>query len=219
MKKNSSKHPKLVRSKKSGRPPVRIGVICPSRFEYEAIRDLAVAVHAAVRVSGMGKVRSACAAYDLHRQNSGLEHVLLVGFAGGLLGLEIGDLIEPRIIIEQDYCAEPFEKFPNQICIKGPRLVPGAREATLLTQDRFVKVNPYAGTRLAGQHPRLACDMEGYAVACACRNLRLGCSVLKLISDKANSNADHDFLKACKALRPKLRSTLSAAIQAVSKAR
>lgn len=203
-------------SKKTRRSSVRIGVICPSRFEYEAIRDLTVSAHVSVCVSGMGKVRSACAVYDLNRKSPGLRHLLLVGFAGGLSGLEVGDLIEPTLLIEQDYCAEPFETFPNQIRLKTRKLVSGARDAALLTQDQFVKGNPFAGSELAKKHPRLACDMEAYAVAWAAGRSGLACSVLKLISDKADELADHDFLKACRALRPKLRSTLLAGIDTLS---
>lgn len=193
---------------------IRVGVVCPSRFEYEAIRDLPAVAHAAVVVSGMGKVRAACAVHGLARRHPALRHVLLIGFAGGLSGLKIGDVIEPRLVIEQDYCAEPFEKFPNRIQLAGRRLIRGSRSATLLTQDRFIKGNPYAGSELAARHPRLACDMEAYAVAwAAAHDLKLNCSVIKLISDEADSKADHDFLKACRDLRPKLRSLLTTALQ------
>ncbi len=192
---------------------VRVGVICPSRFEYEAIRALAAEAHAAVVVSGMGKVRAACAVHVLARKHPRLKHLLLIGFAGGLAGLRIGDVIEPKLVIEQDYCAEPFEKFPNQIRLKTARLAAGSKSATLLTQDRFIKGNPYAGSALAARHPRLACDMEAYAVAWASEQLGLQCSVIKLISDEADSKADHDFLKACRELRPKLQALLTSALR------
>lgn len=195
---------------------VRIGVVCPSVFEYRALHDLAVEAHAAVCVSGMGKVRSAGAVYELNRKNPGLQHLLLVGFAGGLSGLEIGDLIEPKLIIEQDYCAEPFEKFPNRLRLATRKLLPDALPATLLTQDRFLKSNPYTGTKFVQTHPRLACDMEAYAVAWSARRQGLGCSVVKLISDRADSTADHDFLDACRKLRPCLRKALTRSIEALS---
>lgn len=200
----------MTRPARSRRPApgAAVGVICPSRFEYEAIRDLAVEAHAAVVVSGMGKVRAACAVHSLARKHPGLRRILLIGFAGGLSGLRIGDVIEPRLVVEQDYCAEPFEKFPNQVRLTGKRLVPGSRAATLLTQDRFIKGNPYANSPFVRRHPRIACDMEAYAVVWAARELGLKCSVIKLISDEADSKADHDFLKACRDLRPRLRDLL-----------
>lgn len=194
------------------RGSARVGVVCPSRFEYEAIRHLPIASHAAVVLSGMGKVRAGAGVQELCHNHPELNHILLIGFAGGLSGLKVGDVVEPRLVIEQDYCAEPFEKFPNQIRLSGRRLAVGSRDAVLLTQDRFLKENPYAGSPLAKKHPRLACDMEGYAVAWNARRLGLGCSIVKLISDAADSTADHDFLKACRELKPKLQTVLTRAL-------
>jgi nucleoside phosphorylase len=190
----------------------RIGVVCPSRFEYEALRGLAVAAHASVILSGMGKVRSVIGCHELCKQHPNIQHLLLIGFAGGLAGLAVGDVIEPKLVIEQDYCAEPFEKFPNQIRMPGPRLIQGSYDGTLLTQDRFLTQNPYANSPLAKRHKRLACDMEGYGVASFAKKSKLRCSIVKIISDAADETADHDFLKACRTLRPKLRSTLSQAL-------
>lgn len=199
--------------KRRSRVRARTGVICPSRFEHEAVRDLARGLGAPMVVSGMGKVRSVGAVHRLHRDHPSLERVLLIGFAGGLSGLKIGELIEPDRVIEQDYCAEPFEKFPNRIRLEEPKILTGSRRAALLTQDRFIKGNPYAGSKEAVRYPRLACDMEGYAVAWSARELGLGCHIVKLISDEADSDADHDFLKACTELKPRLRSTLLACLQ------
>jgi len=196
---------------------VTAGVLCPSAFEYEALKDLAPQAHAAILLSGMGKVRSAWGVQELKRKHPALKHILLAGFAGGLKGLKIGDLIEPRTLIEQDYCAEPFEKFPNRIRLAGPRLVRGSKDAVLLTQDRFLKENPYAADGSAMSHARLACDMEAYAVAWTAQKIGLGCSVLKLISDEADSTADHDFLKACIQLRPRLQSILTEAIASLKR--
>ncbi len=205
----------------SRRPAARVtvGVLCPSAFEYEALRRLAPQAHAAILLSGMGKVRAAWGVHELKRKFPALKHLLLAGFAGGLKGLKIGDLIEPRTVVEQDYCAEPFEKFPNLIRLTGPRLVKGSKDAVLLTQDRFLKENPYAADGEAMSHARLACDMEAYAVVWTAKKLGLNCSVLKLISDEADADADHDFLKACTRLRPRLQTVLTEAIVALKKSR
>jgi nucleoside phosphorylase len=210
---------KVRRAPRRPASPVTVGVLCPSAFEYEALKDLAPQAHAAILLSGMGKVRSAWGVHELRRKYPALKHILLAGFAGGLKGLKIGDLIEPRAIVEQDYCAEPFEKFPNRIRLAGPRLVKGSRDAVLLTQDRFLKENPYAADGSAMSHARLACDMEAYAVVWTARRIGLNCSVLKLISDEADADAGHDFLKACTRLRPRLQTVLVEAIAALKKSR
>lgn len=202
------------------RAQVTVGVVCPSIFEFEALKALTLEAHAAVILSGMGKVRSAWGVGELKRRHPGLRHILLIGFAGGLRGLKLGDLIEPRQVIEQDYCAEPFEKFPNRIVLKGPALVRGSKPAALLTQDRFLTSNPYRdGGPPGARHARLACDMEAYAVAWTARKLGLTCSVVKLVSDEADSTADHDFLKACTELRPRLQSVLTEAVRSLSRRR
>lgn len=203
-----------------GAKPVTVGVICPSVFEYEALRSLTLQSHAAVILSGMGKVRAAWGVQEIKRRHPKLRHILLIGFAGGLRGLKMGDLIEPRRVIEQDYCAEPFEKFPNQVLLKGPGLVRGSKSAALLTQDRFLTTNPYRDGGPAGaRHARLACDMEGYSVAWTAKQLRMSCSIVKLISDEADSSAEHDFLKACTQLRPRLQSVLTDAVRSLSVSR
>ncbi|MBP9733967.1 MAG: hypothetical protein KBD07_06320 [Candidatus Omnitrophica bacterium] len=207
----------MRRKSKAGAKPVTVGVICPSIFEYDALKNLTLQSHAAVILSGMGKVRAAWGVQELKRRHPTLRNILLIGFAGGLRGLVMGDLIEPRRVIEQDYCAEPFEKFPNQVLLKGRGLVRGSKSAALLTQDRFLTSNPYrAGGPPGARHSRLACDMEAYAVAWTAQKLGTSCSIVKLISDEADSNADHDFLKACTQLRPRLQSVLTEAIHSLS---
>ncbi len=54
--------------------------------------------------------------------------------------------------------------------------------------------------------------MEAYAVVWTAKKIGLNSSVLKLISDEADASADHDFLKACTGLRPRLQSILIEAI-------
>jgi len=193
-----------------------IGLICPSLFEYRALRLLKFPKkEVSLCVSGMGKVRASHACHSLRYHHQSLEGILLVGFAGGLTpDLKIGDTIEPTIFIEHDYDARPFERYPNVIKKSGPR-TPGVRllkdalDVAILTQDRFLKENPYqADSVLPGKKKHLACDMESYAVAYFCENSKTKYSVVKLISDVADEHADHDFLKACRVLAPKFRDTV-----------
>jgi adenosylhomocysteine nucleosidase len=180
------------------------GIICPSLFEYKALDRKRLAGHALIQ-SGMGKLRAMAACAKLHRQHSALSSVILVGFAGGLTpDLKIGDVIEPHTFIEQDYCAEPLEKFPNVIKQKKNKLLGHSIGAVMLTQDKFLKENPYKNRDLGLRSKTLACDMESYAVAYFCRQMNVPFFVVKLISDCADENAEHDFLAACRKLSSKL---------------
>ena len=188
-----------------------IGVICPSIFEYRSLDRARLQKDGAVIVqSGMGKLRAMYACAELRRQKKKLRHILLIGFAGGLTAnLKVGQVVEPSLFIEQDYFAEPFEKFPNQIRRTGfKKMLRDSTEAVMLTQDRFLTENPYREGPYAKKFKKIACDMESYAVAHYCRNARVPYGVIKLISDSADENADHDFLAACKRLAPKLNQTV-----------
>lgn len=190
------------------------GIVCPSVFEYRFLKDVKLdKKKAALVLSGMGKVRALHACHELARRNPGLDRLLLVGYAGGLSGLEVGDLVEPDVFIEQDYDARPFEPFPNRIRWGAKKLFARSKRAAMLTQDRFLKENPFRGTALARRYPRLACDMESYAVAYFCRARKIRFSALKFISDAADSSADHDFLKACRALAGRLKRTVREALE------
>jgi nucleoside phosphorylase len=156
-------------------------------------------------------LRALTACSELHRRQPDLKTIILIGFAGALTtDLKIGDLIEPSLFVEQDYNAEPFEKFPNQILKnKHRKLLSGSRDAVMLTQDRFLTENPYRDRPAGRGYKTIACDMESYAVAYYCRRMKIQYTVAKLISDCADETADHDFLKACRDLSPKLnRATL-----------
>jgi nucleoside phosphorylase len=194
-----------------------IGVICPSQFEYEFLEPAELERQGArVVVSGMGKVRAASACGRLHSARPDLRAILLVGFAGGLTpNLRTGDVVEPDVLIEQDYNAEPFEEFPNVIRRADGKLLAESVTAAMLTQDRFLKENPYRDGPYAREFPRLACDMESYAVAHYCREAGLGCGIVKLISDAADAAADRDFLKACRELAPALRAAALGAAAAL----
>ncbi len=185
-----------------------IGIICPSSFEYKVLHKKKISKYAHLILSGMGKLRAQYACAELLRKYPRLKAIALIGFAGSISpDLKVGDVVEPKIFIEQDYNAEPFEKFPNTIRRKGSRLLKDSKDGVMLTQDKFLKENPYAREDQKGRLKALACDMESYAVAhfCAKRNIRY--AVAKIISDRADSKADHDFLKACRELSPKLNRT------------
>ena len=191
------------------------GIVCPSIFEYRFLRSVKLDTRRVKLVlSGMGKLRALHACHELLRNHPKLDRILLVGYAGSLSNaLRIGDLIEPDTFIEQDYDARPFEPFPHTVKFSGGKLFSHSKRATMLTQDRFLKQNPFKGTSLAKRYPRLACDMESYAVAFFCKSKKIRFSALKFISDSADGSADHDFLKACRALAPELRRVVSETVR------
>ena len=132
--------------------------------------------------------------------------------------MKIGDVVEPRLFVEQDYNAEPFEKFPNSIRRKNPRAYfNGSKDALMLTQDRFLTSNPYQAGPYAKKFSAIACDMESYAVAHFCEEFKLDYAAIKIISDVADENADHDFLKACRELSPKLNRLVLDAVLSLSR--
>lgn len=192
-----------------------VGVICPSEFEYDVLHRAHLESDGVRLIkSGMGKLRAAWACQELINRFKA-RHILLIGFAGGLTSdLKVGDVIEPTTFIEQDYFAEPFEKFPNKIISRSKPLFSGSVSATMLTQDRFLTENPY---KKSGHKETLACDMESYAVALFCEKAGCAYNVIKLISDSADENADHDFLKACKELSPKLNDTAKQSLGVLQK--
>ncbi len=194
-----------------------IGIICPSTFEFDHLNITNQEADIDIICSGMGKVRAALACHHLVSRNAKLDYILLIGFAGALSpALAIGDLIEPASFIEQDYNAEPLEVFPNRV-LRAPfkKLNSDAKDAVMLTQDRFLTHNPYADLIAQPGYKSLACDMESYAVAYCSQQLKIPFSALKFISDNADSDADHDFLGNCERLAPKFNATVNAAIQTI----
>jgi len=197
-----------------------VGILCPSVFEYRFLKALKLDGKGACMVlSGMGKVRALHACHELTRKHPDLKDILLVGYAGGLAGLSVGDLIEPDVFIEIDYDARPFEAFPHRIRTTKEKIFNHSKRCALLTQDRFLKENPFKGTSLAKRHARLACDMEAYAAAYFCRARKVSFSAIKFISDSADGSADHDFLKACRDLAPQLKRTVAGAVEIIHKGR
>lgn len=169
-------------------------------------------------LSGMGKVRAMEACHRLLSDHPGLRHLLLVGYAGGLSGLKVGDRIEPDVFVEYDFDARPFEPFPHLVRSRSPILLHGSKRAALITQDRFLTDNPFRGTQMARKYPRMACDMEAYAAAYFSKMNAIPLTVLKYISDEADPSAEHDFIKACKELSGPLMESVRQAVEILDQA-
>jgi adenosylhomocysteine nucleosidase len=121
---------------------------------------------------GMG-TRAAAAATERLLDATTVDHVLVVGIAGGVVpGVEIGDMIYPRRVVDH---ASGAEYFPSG-------LAPGEASGTLLTSDEFI-VDPGELDRLADRGV-VALDMETAAVAAVCERRECDWSVVRSVSDR-----------------------------------
>ena len=162
-----------------------VGVIVPSEFESKVIKI----PH---EVSGMGKIAATAMAYSLVCR--GVDKILLTGFCGSIRGYKIGEVVKPQMFIEGDYNTHPLEKYPNVI---------GVKHGVMISQDRFLVSNPYYF-----KYPKIACDMESYAVAYVCKRFGMKFECIKIVSDIVGSNSTDDFLDNCKKYAPKLHKVL-----------
>ena len=140
----------------------------------------ALATHARVAVSGLGKINAAIAATRIILQHSP-DIVINVGTAGGVT---VGPgLHQPQRFVQRDMRCEalgygrgatPFESEPAMIEL-GPGLI-------CSTGDDFVT----QGADLADLCDLV--DMEAYAIAKVCQRFGVGFACWKWVSDQA----DHD---------------------------
>jgi len=161
-------------------------IIIPSKIESEFIEIPHY-------VSGMGKINTVCAVYDLHKL--GARDIILSGFCGGIKGYSVGDIVRPSTIIEGDY-SNPFEPYPNRIEI-------GTNIEIMISQDNFLETNPY-------EHysHMMATDMESYAFVYTCNKLGIKPTIVKIVSDIVGENKPKDFIDSCESLSSKLETVL-----------
>lgn len=153
--------------------------------------------------TGMGKVRTLQACHEAHRHNPKVKTFVLIGFAGGLKGLSIGDQVEATEVLEYDFDARPFEAYPHRLKNPNLKLLKDSSPAVFVTQDRFLTSFPKDLDKYV-KAPRIACEMETYSLALFASRAKVKWHTVKLISDIADPNAEHDFLKACTELTPEL---------------
>jgi adenosylhomocysteine nucleosidase len=121
---------------------------------------------------GMGTAAAAAATERLLDATT-VDHVLVVGIAGGVLpGVEIGDMIFPSRVVDH---ATGAEYVPAG-------LAPGEASGTLLTSDEFF-VDPVELDQLAGRGV-VGLDMETAAVAAVCERREVEWSVVRSVSDR-----------------------------------
>jgi adenosylhomocysteine nucleosidase len=172
----------------------RVGVLAPMRHELRPLmRPLALrrtgAGPDALYTGGVGRVevvatitrmgtRAAAQAAERVLDSGKLDHMLVVGIAGGIgPSLKVGDLMVPERVLDLSTGAEH----------RPARLGAAAPRGTLATADGLI-VDPvfFAGLEQRGV---IAIDMETSAVAAVCEQRGCPWSVFRAISDRAGDPA------------------------------
>ena len=135
-------------------------------------------------VTGVGKVAAAAAvAAQLARHPGAYREVLNVGTAGALRN-GVNGLHVPSVVLNHDISAQALAAIGYQV---PDRLeVEGGDGSVLATGDTFV-TTPEARAALARRAHLV--DMEGFAVAWACRQAGVACRLVKHVSDNADASA------------------------------
>lgn len=170
--------------------------------------------------TGVGKVQSALStlkalsAYAPHQ-------VIVLGYAGAIdPALEIGDAITATKAVQYDLDLRLFALERGGTFDGSGRIVSGHidlfvpnlqgfKKVALGTADRFLlrsyrQENPY----LIDELGLGACDMEGFAIAQACKLESIPCSILKVISDDAMGHRPKDFKRFVRQANERLKEGL-----------
>jgi len=158
--------------------------------------------------SGIGKVNAALATAALAQ--AGAVGVVFVGVAGSISSeAQIGDAVVATDLVQHDVDISPFGHQPGYIhgaiaggvadtalsdalALAAVSLGATVHRGRIASGDQFIS-SPGRGRAIADQFKALAVEMEGAAVAQACRQLGLPFAVLRWISDAADDQAAVDF--------------------------
>lgn len=137
-----------------------------------------------VLVTGVGKVPAAAAVARELALDAGIDQVVNIGSAGALHD-HLEGLHEVARVLNHDLSADVLRAlgYDPQEWLDLPVTGPGVR---LATGDLFV-TDPAVRAHLAAQADLV--DMEGYAVAWACRRARVPVRLVKHVSDRADEGA------------------------------
>jgi len=158
--------------------------------------------------SGVGKVNAALATAAMVQAGAGC--LVFVGVAGAIVpSLKVGDAVIATELIQHDV---DISMFGHPLGVVGgepaggtpdeglaDRLVRACRaigvepaKGVIASGDQFIS-SPERATAIASQFGAIAVEMEGAAVAQACRQIGLPFAVLRWISDAADAKATIDF--------------------------
>jgi adenosylhomocysteine nucleosidase len=183
-------------------PGLRLGVLCPMPSELRpvlrrfSLNRIATPAGPAMHTGTMGAVEitatttgigmaAATAAAERLLASGPIEHLLVVGIAGGVdPSVEIGDVIVPEVVVNHDtgeeYRPDPFGA--------------GGGHGRLVSSDDLL-VDADAQDRLRARDV-VAVDMETAAVAAVCEARQCRWSVFRGISDRARDGLIDDSLLA-----------------------
>lgn len=138
----------------------------------------------AVVITGIGKTHAAVATTQaLLARPDALDTVVNLGTAGALRD-GLSGLFEPGVVLNHDIAADAIRALGHE---PFDRLILEGGDATVLaTGDVFVS-DPAVRARLGARADLV--DMEGYAVAWACRQVGVPVRMIKHVSDNADAGA------------------------------
>ena len=138
-----------------------------------------------VVVTGLGKTAAAVATTRALARRDDLDDLVVVNIGtAGALRDGLGGLHLPGLVLNHDISADAVRALgydPHELVE-----VPGGDPVVLATGDVFV-TDPAVRDRLATRAHLV--DMEGYAVAWACRELGVPVRLVKHVSDNADETA------------------------------
>lgn len=112
-----------------------------------------------------------------------VEHVMVVGIAGGIGATRVGDLVVPEVVVDhatgREYRASPLGAHPAA--------------GTIVTSDELL-VDPVVIGRLVDDGA-IALDMETAAVAEVCEARGVPWSAVRVISDLATDHVDDSIMQ------------------------
>ena len=135
--------------------------------------------------TGVGKVNAAIASAKICQLND-CDQVINYGTAGTLLEDLVGHLVKVSRIYQRDMDARPIVELGiTPFEDSGGVIDLGFEGVSLSTGDNFVTSPPDLVTDIV--------DMEGYAIAKACRNAGKYFTCYKYITDLADENASQNW--------------------------
>ncbi|WP_460793632.1 nucleosidase [Nocardioides pacificus] len=156
----------------------RILVVAATQEEAAHVPD-----GVALVVTGIGKTQAAVATTQALLARAGaVDLVVNLGTAGALRD-GLGGLFEPGTVLNHDIAADAIRALGHE---PHDRLSIGGDATVLATGDVFVS-DPAVRARLGAIADLV--DMEGYAVAWACRQVGVPVRMIKHVSDNADAGA------------------------------
>lgn len=196
----------------SGTEP-KIGILVPTLWEQKCLSRSGPDVGYQA-ITGMGKVNAALSAARAILYEE-CDVILLVGFCGGLQGLEVGDVVFPNTVLEADFDAGTLEPSPRIMMCGRAYQMPG-KIASFFTADRFVKdPNELKAFSRLPKHALIAIEMEAWGVMQACLRFGAHFECVRVVSDIVGKNTEGDFLDSCRKLKPVLNDAVEKAAEVI----